>query len=59
MEVQIPAELEGRLADLAGDFTTEDARFVEDVDRGIAAADRGEFVDHLRVREMIDTWYPA
>ncbi len=44
---------------LIGDLTSEDARFVEEVDRGVAAADRGELVDHLRVRELIDTWYPA
>ena len=29
------------------------------VDEATQAADRGEFVEHLRVRELIDNWYPA
>ncbi len=44
---------------MIGDFTSEEAQFVEGVDKGLAAADRGEFVEHLRVRELIDYWYPA
>lgn len=30
------------------------ARFVEGVNRGIAAADRGELIDHAEVAERID-----
>ena len=33
--------------------------FSEEVNKGLAAPDRGEFVDHDEVRQMIETWYPA
>ncbi len=33
--------------------------FMREVDRGLAAADRGDFVDHSDVRKIIDTQYPA
>lgn len=32
--------------------------FLGEVDKGIAAADRGEFIDHSDIRKMIDTRYP-
>ena len=33
--------------------------FLQEVDKGIAAADRGELIDHSDIRKMIDTRYPA
>jgi predicted transcriptional regulator len=33
--------------------------FLREVDRGLAAADRGEFVEHDDIRKMIDSRYPA
>lgn len=35
-----------------------DEWFLREVDKGIAAADRGELVDHAEVRKMIDQRYP-
>ncbi len=34
-----------------------DEWFLQEVDKGLAAADRGEFVEHEAVRELIDTRY--
>jgi predicted transcriptional regulator len=33
--------------------------FSQEVDKGLAAADKGEFVEHDEVRRMIDARYPA
>ena len=33
--------------------------FLREVDKGLAAADRGELVDHGEVRKMIDERYPG
>jgi predicted transcriptional regulator len=33
--------------------------FSREVDRGLAAADEGEFVEHEAIRRMIATRYPA
>ena len=33
--------------------------FLREVEKGIAAADRGGFVDHADVRRMIDERYPG
>lgn len=33
--------------------------FVAEVQKGIIAADRGELVDHLDVRKLIDRRYPG
>jgi len=33
--------------------------FSHEVDKGLAAADKGEFVEHDEVCRMIDTRYPA
>jgi predicted transcriptional regulator len=33
--------------------------FSQEVDRGLAAADKGEFVEHDDVRRMIESRYPA
>jgi predicted transcriptional regulator len=33
--------------------------FSQEVDKGLAAADNGEFVEHDDIRRMIETRYPA
>jgi predicted transcriptional regulator len=33
--------------------------FLQGVDKGLAAADRGEFIDHSDIRKMIDSRYPG
>jgi predicted transcriptional regulator len=38
-------------------FVGYDDWFVREVERGLAAADRGEFVDHEDVRALIDERY--
>ena len=36
-----------------------DEWFVREVDKGLAAADRGELLDHAEIRKMIDQRYPG
>jgi predicted transcriptional regulator len=36
-----------------------DGWFLQEVDEGLAAADRGEFIEHDAVRKLIDTRYPG
>jgi predicted transcriptional regulator len=36
-----------------------DEWFLREVDKGLAAADRGELADHSDVRKMIDERYPG
>jgi len=36
-----------------------DEWFVREVEKGLAAADRGEFMEHSDVRKMIDSRYPG
>ena len=36
-----------------------DEWFLREVDKGLAAAERGELVDHADVRKMIDELYPG
>jgi predicted transcriptional regulator len=36
-----------------------DEWFSQEVDKGLAAADKGEFVEHDDIRRMIETRYPA
>ena len=36
-----------------------DEWFLSEVDKGLAAADRGQLVDHSDVRKMIDERYPG
>ena len=33
--------------------------FLQEIDKGLAASDRGEFVEHVAIREMIDRRYPG
>jgi predicted transcriptional regulator len=37
---------------------SHDEWFLREVEKGIAAADRGEFVDHEDIRKLIDHRYP-
>lgn len=37
----------------------DDEWFLSEVDKGLAATDRGEFVDHDDVRNMIESRYPV
>jgi predicted transcriptional regulator len=36
-----------------------DGWFLQEVDKGLVAADRGEFIEHDAVRRLIDTQYPG
>jgi predicted transcriptional regulator len=36
-----------------------DEWFLQEVEKGLAAADRGEFVDHEEVKKLIDRRYPG
>ncbi len=36
-----------------------DEWFLQQVEKGLAAADRGEFVDHEDVKKLIDRRYPG
>jgi len=36
-----------------------DQWFLREVEKGLAAADRGEFVEHFDLRKMIDERYPG
>jgi predicted transcriptional regulator len=36
-----------------------DEWFLQEVEKGLAAADRGEFVEHEDVRKLIDRRYPG
>lgn len=40
-------------------FLGYDEWFSTEVEQGLAAADRGEFVEHDVVGKTIDSWYPA
>ena len=44
---------------LVGQIASHDEWFVGEVEKGIAAADRGEFIEHADVRTLIDTRYPV
>ena len=74
MEVHFSPELEGQLTRLAAEqgrnaeslvceaverFVGHEQWFVAAVEKGIAAADRGEFVEHAEVGRLIDSWSPC
>ena len=74
MEVKIGSDLEVKLARLAAErggdvqslvheaiekFVDYDEWFLREVEKGLAAADRGEFVDHDDIRKLIDHRYPG
>ena len=74
MQVNISPELELRLNRIAAErgkspdslvceaverFVGHDEWFLSEVEAGLAAADRGEFLDHAQVRALIDSRYPG
>ena len=74
MEVQLTPELQSKLLRMAEQqgrdsaalitealerLVTHDAWFISEVEKGLAAADRGELTAHQAVRAMIDRRYPS
>jgi len=74
MEVRLKPDLEAKLSRLANEqgrdreslvveaverMVDYDAWFVQEVEKGLAAADRGEFVEHDEIRKLIDRRYPG
>jgi predicted transcriptional regulator len=74
MEVHLSPDLQAKLAELACQqgrdsealvveavkrMVNYDEWFIREVEKGIAAADRGEFVDHDEVRRRIERRYPG
>jgi predicted transcriptional regulator len=74
MEVRLNPELEGKLTRLATQqgrdteslvveaverMVNYDEWFIREVEKGLAAADRGEFIDHEDIRKLIDRRYPG
>ncbi len=74
MEVRLKADLQAKLARLASEqgrdseslvveaverMVNYDEWFMQEVENGLAAASRGEFVDHADVRKLIDGRYPG
>jgi predicted transcriptional regulator len=74
MEVRLNPDLEGKLTRLATQqgrdteslvvealvrMVNYDEWFIREVEKGLAAADRGEFIDHEDIRKLIDRLYPG
>ena len=74
MEVHLGPDLQAKLAELASQqgrdsealvveavqrLVNYDEWFVREVEKGIAAADRDEFVDHDEVRRRTERRYPG
>jgi predicted transcriptional regulator len=74
MEVRFKPDLQEKLSRLAAQqgrnseslvveaverMVSYDEWFLQEVEKGIAAADRGEFVDHEEVKKLIDRRYPG
>jgi predicted transcriptional regulator len=74
MEVQLSPDLEAKLSRMAAErgapaealieeaierLLDHEEWFLREVDKGLAAADRGEFVEHDHIRRLIDTRYPG
>ena len=74
MEVELTPDLEAKLTRLAVEqgrekralvreaverFVHYDEWFVQEVEKGLAAADRGELIEHEEIRKLIDRRYPA
>jgi predicted transcriptional regulator len=74
MEIRLTPELETKLSTMAAEqgraaealveeavkrMLAHDEWFRQEVDKGLAAAERGEFVDHVEIRGMIDRRYPG
>ena len=74
MEIQLAPEIQAKLARLAAERGTDaqalvqeaierlvdyDEWFLREVEKGLAAADRGEFIEHEDVKKLIDRRYPG
>ena len=74
MPLNLPPELESKLARVAAErgcdaealareaierFLDYDTWFLQEVNKGLAAADRGDFIEHDDVRKLIDRRYPG
>ncbi|MBZ5634196.1 MAG: toxin-antitoxin system antitoxin subunit [Acidobacteriia bacterium] len=74
MEVNLSAELEAKLKRKAAEqgrdsqslvreaverLVSYDEWFINEVEKGLAAAERGEFVDHEEVGKLIDGRFPG
>ncbi len=74
MEVELTPDLHAKLTRLAAEsgrdtqalvqeaverFVDYDEWFLCEVDRRLAAADRGKLVDHEEVGKLIGSWYPG
>jgi predicted transcriptional regulator len=74
MEVRLNPDLQAKLTRLATQqgrdseslvveaverMVNYDEWFMQEVEKGLAAADRGEFVDHEEIRKLIDRRYPG
>jgi predicted transcriptional regulator len=74
MEVHLSPDLQGKRARMAAErgcdsaslveeaverFVDYDEWFAREVEKGLAAADRREFIEHDEVRKVIDSRYPC
>ena len=74
MEVRLNPDLQAKLARLAAQqgrdneslvveaverMVNYDEWLMQEVEKGLAAVDRGEFVDHEEIRKLIDRRYPG
>ncbi len=74
MEVHLNPDLEAKLFRMAANqgrvaetlvqeaverLVDYDEWFLQEVEKGLAAADRGEFIEHADIRKMIDRRYPG
>ncbi len=74
MEINLNPELQAKLARLAVErgrdmqaivqeaierFVEYDELFLREVEKGLAAADRGEFVEHDEIGRLLDNRYPG
>ena len=74
MEVDLTPDLQAKLARLASEqgrdtkalvreaverLVNHDEWFVQEVEKGLAAADRGELIEHGEIGRLIDRRYPG
>jgi len=74
MEVDFAPDLQAKLSRLAAEqgrdtqalvreaverFVSYDEWFVREVEKGLAAADRGEFIEHDQIGKLIDSRHPG
>jgi predicted transcriptional regulator len=74
MEVHLNPDLQAKLVRLAAEsgrdtqalaqeaiqrFVDHDEWFIQEVEKGLAAADRSEFIDHEEIGKLINSRYPA